>query len=299
MAILYRDRILELLKNNELIIESTDDQIQFDPDTQITSDTIELRLSPKGMVYKSNIEIADTLTRNPEELFDAINIPIKGYILKPGHVLFGSALEIICFANSGYIGRISSRGTFSRFGLSITCGRTRVPAGTPHTPDLQIANHSDKPVRIYPYSFILQIQVETTTGTPQPYDGIYPKSIGPVPPKLSDRDNSVFKLLSSLESNGKTLLRSDPKIAEKIVEKIDDTVKMRKPQFQISTSPQLRSSFSILFGILTTIAGGFVVNMISSGEWSYWKYVSVAFASLLLLLLLVIDLLVIFGSVSE
>jgi deoxycytidine triphosphate deaminase len=298
MAILYRDKIIDLMEHKELIIESTDERIPFNPDTQITSDTIELRLCSKGLIYKDDLEIADTLAQDPDEMFKPISIPLSGYILQPGSILFTSSLEIVCIANSVYVGRISSRGTFSRFGISVTCGRSKVPAGTPHTPDLQIANHSLKPIRIYPYSFILQVQLETTTGAPQSYDGIYPKSIGPVPPKISDRDRSVSTLLSKFRSEGEHLPHSsDSKVTANMVERINESMKTdQRSQFQILLSPKLRSFFSLLFGILTTLAGGFLVNMISTGEWSYWKYIAVVFAILLLLVLLGLDLLAIFGS---
>jgi deoxycytidine triphosphate deaminase len=301
MTIVYRDKILDLLERKELIIESTDDRIPFDPETQITSDTIDLRLCPKGLVYKHDLEFADTLVQNPEEIFEPISIPLAGYILEPSHVIFSSALEIVCIANGAYVGRISSRGTFSRFGISVTSGRTKFPAGTPHTPDLQIANHSSKPVRIYPYSFILQIQLETTTGAPQPYDGIYPKSIGPVPPKISERDRSVSDLLSNLASGRKpALLTPDPTATAQIVERISTSVKSgHKPQVQIILSPKLRSLLGLTLGALTTVVGGFLTNMISAGEWSYWKYLSAVFASALFVVLLGLGLLVILGSESE
>lgn len=303
MAILFQDRILDLLQSKELIIESTDEQIPFDPKIQITSDTIDLRLCTKGLIYKRDVEFADTLSGDPDEMFEPVNIPLTGYLLKPGEIIFSSALEIVCITNSAYVGRISNRGTFSRFGISVTCGRSKVPAGTPHTPDLQIANHSSKPVKIYPYSFILQIQLETTSGANQPYDGVYPKSIGPVPPKISERDKSVSELIKKISESLKSSnppSASNSNTAVNIVERISTEVTSeRKPPFKIILSPKTRSLFGLIFGVLTTLAGGFLVNMISADDWSYWKYLSVAFASLLLIVLLGLDLLVIFWSESE
>ena len=89
-------------------------------------------------MYKSELEYADILSKHPDDFFETVTLPLTGYLLKPGEILFGSALEIVCIANGGFAGRISSRGTYSRSGLSVTCGRSKVPAGTPHTPDLQI-----------------------------------------------------------------------------------------------------------------------------------------------------------------
>lgn len=301
MTILHEDRLLELLESKELIIESTDERVPFDPALQIVSDTIDLRLHPMGMVYRGDVDCADTLNYDPAELFETITIPLVGYVLQPGEILFASTLEIACIANSDFIGRMSSRGTYSRFGLSVTCGRMRFPSGTPHTPDLQIANHSSKPVRIYPYSFVVQLQIETASGTcQQPYEGMYPKTIGPVPPLLSRRDKSVSELLANLIAQT-SVVTPDLDEAAELVDEIDSSMRAaRRPLIRIQMLPRARALFGIAFGVFTTLAGGFIVNIISgTTEWTHWKYVGIGFALLLLLLLLAIDIAIIFSSEDE
>ena len=296
MALLYRDRIQELMQRGELVIESTDERVPFDPELQITSDTIDLRLYPKALVFKEGLDVADTLSLDPGKYFEEVALPPTGFALQPGHMLFASALEIICLTNGKYVGRIASRGTYARFGISVTCGRLKVPAGTPLTPDVQIANHSSVPVRIYPYSFILQIQIETTAGTPETYDGVYPKSIGAVPPKLSNKDASVATLLDSLNSLPKQNLESDT--STYLVEDIGTKIKRKwKPSIRLHITPRLRSLLGIIFGGLSTLVGGILVNIISNDtEWSQWKITSFVFALIILLILLGLGISVILSS---
>lgn len=299
MAILHRDKLLELLQNKELIIESTDERVQFDLKSQIKSDTFDLRLHPKALIYKKGLTLVDTLAYDPEDFFEPVTIPLSGLILEPGHILFGSTLEIVCITNGQYIGRLSNRGTYSRFGVSVTCGNMRFPAGDPGTPDLQIANNSSIPVKIYPFSFIVQLQIETMDGTPEPYDGVYPKSIGPVPPILSQRDKNVSKLLTEFASAREPHF-PNPESAVQLVQKIDPSLRRdQKPILRIAMSPRLRSLFGLLMGVLATVVSGYIINMISQGTWTYWKYVSVAFAGLLAGTLIIVAILVVIGSEKE
>lgn len=297
MAILQEDRIKELIQCKDLIIESCDPRVPFDHNLQIKTDTIDLRLHPKALIYKKDLEFADTLAQNPEDFFESITIPLTGLLLKPGHVLFGSVIEVVCVTNSKFQGRFSNRGTYSRFGITVTCGKMRFPAGTPGTPDVQVANHSSIPVKIYPYSYILQLQIETMEGTPDPYVGVYPKSIGPVPPILSKRDKEVSKLLSDLSAGPKpqsVLMETAIEVMENMPPELEEK---REPPFQIAMSPRLRAFCGLTLGALATLVGGFIVNMISQGEWSYWKYTSMGFASLLAVVLLVLGTAyVLFGS---
>jgi len=302
MAILHEDRIQELIQCKDLIIESSDPHVPFDPRAQIKTDTVDLRLHPKALIYKENLGFADTLAHNPEDFFESITIPLSGFVLNPGHVLFGSVIEVVCVTNSKYQGRFSNRGTFSRFGISVTCGKMRFPAGTPGTPDVQIANHSSVPIKIYPYSYILQLQIETMDGTPDPYVGVYPKSIGPVPPILSKRDKEVSALLRELSAVPQPSLQSElTETAIEVMEKIPQQAKnVGDPHLQIAISPRLRSFCGLTIGALATLVGGFIVNMISQGEWSYWKYTSIGFASLLAVVLLALGAAhVFFGAGSD
>jgi deoxycytidine triphosphate deaminase len=287
MAILHKAKICEMLENKEIVIESTDERVPFDPAVQITSDTIDLRLYPQAMVYRANVDCADTLSHEPEKYFETIYLPLSGYKLQPGEILFGSALEIICITNGRYIGRISSRGTYSRFGISVTCGRMRFPSGTPHTPDLQIKNHSSKPVMIYPYAFILQLQIETTVGDPDPYEGMYPKTIGPVVPRVSDRDKSVVNVLNQLRSAGNIVsVQHVSKTVEEIEICVDDP---KPPAFKVEISPRLRTILGICLGSATTILVAFVINMISDANWSHWKYITLVVSLILLLVLIIFN----------
>lgn len=76
------------------------------------------------------------------------------------------------------------------------------------------------------------------------------------------------------------------------------TSQIYKP-FQLKMSPKFRALAGLTLGGLTTISTGFLVNMITNGDWSYWKYMSTVFSSLLSLLLGFLGILVILGSDKE
>lgn len=300
MAILQRNKILEIIENRELVIESTDPRVPFDSDEQIVSDTIDLRLYPRVLVYSEGMDAVDTLYNDPDQYFEIEPLPLTGYILEPGQAVFGSALEIVSIRGGNYTGRISSRGTFSRFGISVTCGRLSLPVNNPCTPDVQILNNSLKPIIIYPYSYILQLQIETTRGNPEPYTGEYPKTIGPIPPILSNRDKSVQEILRKLKDEDQNNNLTDPTTSREIVEKVDETaVPRRKQWFRLSIFSKAKVATTLILGVILALIGNLFINTLSGVVWQFPKSLSLGLMLLLILLLIGISIAIAISDESD
>ncbi len=174
MGVLTREKLLSIYDRGILLVESDDPQVPFDPEKQISVNSIDLRLSPSALRYSSDIITIDTLNeRGMTPYVDAISLSTQGFRLEPHETIFCRTLEQLLLRTNQYLGRVIGRTTFARFGLSVTASQPNLPAGIAWSYPLQITNNTSKALVIYPYTYIAQLQIEVAEGKPEPYQGVY------------------------------------------------------------------------------------------------------------------------------
>ena len=146
----------------------------FSPDEQIGNDSIDLRINDTGYIIANDYEYINTLS---EEDFSKYFIKVKlnpdtGYDLKPGDILFIDTLERIHLVGD-LIGRITGRSVFSRFGLSVHCTQDKFSSGINSIAALQIVNHSNTVLKIFPYQKLAQLIIHQTNHNQNPYVGTF------------------------------------------------------------------------------------------------------------------------------
>jgi len=193
MGILPKAELQRLYDEKILTITSTVEGLEFNPKEQIQATSIDLRLGTEILKYKSD-KVIDILANQTEIdlYFEAVPIPIEGYIIEPGETVFSYILEAILLATDRYIGRVIGRTTWARFGLSITCSQPNLPPGIAWTFPLQITNLSKNRIKIYPCIYIAQLQIESIEGTPVPYNGKFDNYFGLPYPRVTDREREAL-----------------------------------------------------------------------------------------------------------
>ena len=267
MGILGKSELLKLYKSADLLIETLDKEQPFDADRQVTEDGIDLRLSVSGLRYKPGLREVDTLFEgNLDNCFEEVSIPVTGYRLSPNDVLFGSTLEVVCLATSRFSGRVFGRSTFARFGLSVHCTQPKFPPGLAWTFPLQLVNHNSIPLVIYPYSYLVQLQIETTFGDAVAYEGKYDRDVTLHPPKIDKRELAPLNSATDNVSLIHTIQTEHVQELRNIVAKyeIDDR---RRVRFK-------RGHLVLLRIVSATMSAGFIGyagNLLSNPDVSYYK----------------------------
>jgi len=117
-----------------------------------------------------------------ERIQEHVSIPIGECLwLHPGQFVLGSTLEYLRFPShlSGYV---VGRSSWGRVGLLIATA-IMVQPGFGGNLTLELVNHGEGPIALYPGSRIGQLTVHSLAGpTEHPYEGKY---IGPTGPQVS------------------------------------------------------------------------------------------------------------------
>jgi dCTP deaminase len=283
LGVLSRTEIEKLLEERLLIIESLVPNQPFDPKKQITEEAIDLRLGHTGLRYRDSITQIDTLfEKNLESCFETVEIPTNGYTLQPGQVLFASTLELVCLATKKYVGRILGRSTFARYGLSVHCTQPKLSAGVSSAFPLQLINHNNFPIIVYPSCYIVQLMIETTSGSAVRYEGKYDADMSPRPPKINPRELEPIESAEAIKVVKETASETSEhlRVIEKKVEEFQkrDREVPSKPTLSRKKTDTLKE---ILFGAASAAFFGFFGSIISSPEVSYWKTISACLTALL------------------
>jgi deoxycytidine triphosphate deaminase len=165
-----KDKIEQLIKESKLVIISTDSAAPFQQNEQVTTDSIDLRISNYGYKIKEGIELINTL--NPGgygEYFTRIELPIQGYILFPNDIIFIPTLEKIKILMP-YYGEIVGRSMYSRIGLSVHLTQSKFSGGMDSVMSLQLKNNTNTPIAIFPRQKLVQMLIHDVTQT-GPYKG--------------------------------------------------------------------------------------------------------------------------------
>lgn len=146
-----------MILSKSKIIEEIDRNIFISPfnENQLNSNSYNLRISNKLLIYDSNI--LDMKTDNP---YTEILIPDEGYILQPGELYLASTFEKT--KTLKYIPRIEGRSSVARLGLFVHISASLGEAGFDGHWTLELT--CIKPLKIYPYTPICQIYYNEISG---------------------------------------------------------------------------------------------------------------------------------------
>lgn len=188
----------ELIKNrddyrssNEGIFINTP-QEDFDSQHQVTNDGIDLRISDIGYVMNTKYKFINTLSKESfDDHFEEIKLPLDGYILQPGEILYIGTLERISLKGS-YIGRISGRSTYARLGLSISSSQDKFCGHNEAIVCLQLRNNSRQGLKIFPYQKLVQILIYKTIGSPDNNDSAYANESEYTLPQITEKERYQY-----------------------------------------------------------------------------------------------------------
>jgi dCTP deaminase len=289
MGILTTPDLTRLLQSRELIIESLDPQQPFDPAVQVTEDGIDLRLGLTALKYRQGVNSVDTLFEaDLPSCFEQFEIPIDGYSLKPGDVLFASTMEVVCLATSAYTGYVIGRSTFARFGMSVHCTQPKCPAGIAWTFPLQLVNHNRLPLVVYPYSYIVQLQIDHTFGPAVGYDERYDADVTIKPPKITERElRSVIAVREAPQPSQGTS-RIETSEVESLI--ADFSVREARRKKLRTTAPRSRRraiTAEVVAGTASAVAFGVFGSLVTNPLDDHYKSLSAGLSLVLGLFLLI------------
>lgn len=244
-------------KNACIFITSRDEN--FNPDSQIGNDSIDLRIGDSGYILSDDYEYINTLS---DEDFSKYYIPVqldpnKGYNLKPGALLFIDTLEQI-HLDGNVIGRVTGRSVFSRFGLSVHCTQDKFSSGINSIVALEIVNNSNTTLKIYPYQKLAQMLIERTSNMGHPYSGTFSNEKHFTIPKIKQQDREQY-----IGVTRENILQNKPR---------------KKPFY--SRKSQLSSTNSIIQSIIScicTVAIGIISGLMGSSQSKTIAIISLVF----------------------
>lgn len=159
-------------------------------DEQIGPASIDLRLNNVFKKLKNEVVIVDTLTTIlKEDDYEIYNVDNNGFVLQPQEFVLACTKEYVNVPDNLLL-RMEGKSTLARMGLMIhTAGF--IDPGFEGTLTLEISNHSNLPIRLYPDMYICQVVVEQLLEKADiPYDkrkkSLYNKYNTPGLPKINN-----------------------------------------------------------------------------------------------------------------
>jgi hypothetical protein len=225
--------------------------------------------------------------------FEEVKIPVTGYKLYPRQVLFTATLEVVYLATSKYVGRVLGRSTFARYGLSIHCTQPKFPPGLSWAFPLQIVNHNNIPIVIYPYTYIAQLQIETTSGEAISYDGKYDRDITLHPPKIDQRElGSIINARSSPSIQMTMMAEHLEKMREtfrEFEERDRQRSEEREHPIMLQNPKHSKRKHDIIIEIIllsgSVLSFGFCSSLLSNPETYYYKNIVIVLTLIIGLML--------------
>ena len=158
-------------------------------ESQIQQSGIDLRLGNQFIVTRNAVMGALDASVGSGELKtqilkyqERVVLPFFGtrFVLHPGQLVLGSTFEYVALPDD-LEARIDGRSSFARLGLTIA-GAVSIAPGFKGVITLELANHHNTPIVLYPGWRIAQLVVSETDGT-APYAG--QKYVCPIAPQFS------------------------------------------------------------------------------------------------------------------
>jgi dCTP deaminase len=168
--VLSSESIKKQLIEGKLVIEGFKES-SFRPASYL------LRLSDHILLMEQHDREIDTKSTDTKSFFKAIQIPIEGYVLKPGDFILGASVESLSLPNS-LCGELSQLSCYARVGLSINFSANYVAPtfghNNPSSITFEIKNESCNDIRIYPRVNFCHIRfMQTDLDVKSSYNGIY------------------------------------------------------------------------------------------------------------------------------
>lgn len=150
--------IYKEMARGELLFVGPDPNFPFKKDLQVQPASVDLRLGSKIMRFKDNILVFDTKdimgasSYYAEKHFND-DEPIE---MGPHETIFGEIYEQICIPDH-LSARVRGRNRIARLGVSVHCTGDYINPGFVGTMPLQIINHNNFSVILYPHIEICQM----------------------------------------------------------------------------------------------------------------------------------------------
>ncbi|MER3570382.1 MAG: dCTP deaminase [Patescibacteria group bacterium] len=163
MAVLTREEILKLIKEEKLFIEPFNEEV-------IRENGLDLRIGYEYAFYSFENKIVDlTEIENSANLFSIVEAKDGKIVIKPNSFVLLSTIEYIKFPNN-VIGFCNLRSTLARYGLSVP--PTIIDAGFEGNITIELINTSNNYVVLKPGLRFLHVVLEETVGEIE-YKGVY------------------------------------------------------------------------------------------------------------------------------
>ncbi|GII90965.1 dCTP deaminase [Sinosporangium siamense] len=273
MAFLTGVEIRRRIDLGDIEIRSLDSNEQFHMDSQVTEDSIDLRLAPAALRLRPGVERLDYLHDNLDLAYEEMQIPAEGYDLLPLQPLITHTLEAVCFPDD-LIGLVVTRSTFARMGIIVNCMAPKFAIGIRWAFPLQLVNLSGVPVRVYPYAPVAQLLISEVTGVRVGYRGKFQDTYSPIPPRISDRER---RTLSNL--NPDSVNRTFHIIKRDAASRNDGeprASRSRQEPAPLGEKRKIARRVAVaVLGVLSALGFGVCGNVLAGGSMSYWQGVSV------------------------
>lgn len=187
MTVLSDSAIEELIASGDLqivpLIKSLD---------KSAGNTVDLRLGMQFIIMKRGSLAALTFDHkhrnSPEELFgkfyDRVFVGLhRPFVLHPQELVLGATFEYLRLPTTIY-GEVTARSSLGRLGLIIATA-TAVHPGFKGCLTLELVNHGNIPIQLFPGTPIAQIVFHSVQGTQTNYKGRYSGFAGPTGPEWS------------------------------------------------------------------------------------------------------------------
>lgn len=146
------------LQDGSLVIVGPRADLPFDAYTQVQPCSIDLRLDSRFINVKDDVQQLDT--KDLQRVWDFLDVVhvlnSETIVLRPHGILFGQIYEQLRIP-SDVSGKVEGRSRIARLGLSVHASGDFINPEFEGAMPLQIINHNDIPIVIYPYMTICQL----------------------------------------------------------------------------------------------------------------------------------------------
>jgi hypothetical protein len=170
---------------------------------------------------------------------------------------------------------VYGRSTFARFGLSVHCTQPKCPAGIAWAFPLQLINHNKIPLIIYPYTYIVQLQIETTAGDAMPYNERYDGDLFVSPPRVTTRE--LTSIQAARQAPGQSY--PSPEGLRSVTDTVAQFEERAAKQQLLRRGPPKRAVglplvIEIVLGLVSAFGIGFFGNIAATSDGGHWKTVA-------------------------
>ncbi len=152
--------IVKALDNKDLVLLGCKENLQFSY-SQVQAASVDLRLDNRFVRFLPDVDCIDIKMNTNSEYLESKTQVIylkenEPLVLEPHEIVLGQVYEIIAL-NDCMAGRIEGRSRVARLGITVHCTGSYINPGYHGVMPLQIINHNNFKVQIYPYIGICQL----------------------------------------------------------------------------------------------------------------------------------------------